>query len=187
MIVLIGGISAVGKTSIAKSLLTRRGIPYFSIDMLMMGMYRGIDNCGFTPLSPLEEIVEKIWPIVREMIKTDIENNLDYLFEGFQILPRHIPAISDIYRKDILAYFITFSEKFIAENYEMIKKRRSEVENRSDIEGKESMIANSKRLIEEGNHYNQKISVIERTYFEEREKIIQSIEKDIEHRKQERN
>jgi hypothetical protein len=53
-------------------LLERCGVPYFSIDHLKMGLIRS----GNTDLTPEDDdaLTEYLWPIVREMVKTAIEN-----------------------------------------------------------------------------------------------------------------
>ena len=73
MVILITGASHVGKTALAQRLLERNGYPYLSIDHLKMGLIRS----GYTSLTPLSDddaLTAYLWPIVREMIKTAIEN-----------------------------------------------------------------------------------------------------------------
>ena len=72
MIVLITGASHTGKTVLAQRLLEKYKYPYFSIDHLKMGLIRS----GNTELTPMDdnELTEYLWPIVREMVKTAIEN-----------------------------------------------------------------------------------------------------------------
>ena len=79
MVVLIAGASHTGKTALAQSLLEQKGYPYLSIDLLKMGLIRS----GQTNLSPEDdaELTEYLWPIVREMIKTAIENQQNLVVE----------------------------------------------------------------------------------------------------------
>ena len=72
MIILITGASHTGKTLLAQKLLEKYKYPYFSIDHLKMGLIRS----GNTELGPEDDdaLTEYLWPIVREMIKTAIEN-----------------------------------------------------------------------------------------------------------------
>ena len=74
MIVLITGASHVGKTVLAQRILEKYAFPYLSIDHLKMGLIRS----GNTDLTPEDDeaITEYLWPIVREMVKTAIENML---------------------------------------------------------------------------------------------------------------
>ena len=73
MIVLITGASHTGKTLVSQKLLEKYNFPYLSIDHLKMGLIRS----GNTKLTAMDdfELTEYLWPIVREMIKTAIENN----------------------------------------------------------------------------------------------------------------
>ena len=79
MVVLIAGASHTGKTALAQSLLEQKGYPYLSIDLLKMGLIRS----GQTNLSPEDdaELTEYLWPIVREMIKTAIENKQNLIVD----------------------------------------------------------------------------------------------------------
>ena len=80
MIVIITGASHTGKTVLAQKLLEKYKYPYLSIDHLKMGLIRS----GNTELTPMDdnELTEYLWPIVREMIKTAIENNQSLIVEG---------------------------------------------------------------------------------------------------------
>lgn len=83
MVLLISGASHTGKTALAQRLLERYGFPYLSIDHLKMGLIRS----GQTALTPEddEELTAYLWPIVREMIKTAIENRQNLVVEGCYI------------------------------------------------------------------------------------------------------
>lgn len=84
MIVLITGASHTGKTVLAQKLLEKYKYPYLSIDHLKMGLIRS----GYTKLAPEDDdkLTEYLWPIVREMIKTAIENKQNLIIEGCYIL-----------------------------------------------------------------------------------------------------
>ena len=74
MIILITGASHTGKTALSQKLLEKYKYPYLSIDHLKMGLIRS-NNTNLTPMSSDEELTKYLWPIVREMIKTAIENH----------------------------------------------------------------------------------------------------------------
>ena len=84
MIVLITGASHTGKTALAQKLLEQYKYPYLSIDHLKMGLIRS-GNTMLTPMSPDSEMTEYLWPIVREIIKTAIENKQNLIVEGCYI------------------------------------------------------------------------------------------------------
>ena len=73
MVILITGASHTGKTVLAQKLLEKYKYPYLSIDHLKMGLIRS-GNTSLTPMSDDEALTTYLWPVVREMIKTAIEN-----------------------------------------------------------------------------------------------------------------
>ena len=83
MIVLIAGASHTGKTALAQRLLEKYSYPYLSIDHLKMGLIRS----GQTELTPMDDdkLTDYLWPIVREMVKTAIENGQNLIVEGCYI------------------------------------------------------------------------------------------------------
>ena len=83
MIILITGASLTGKTLLAQRLLEKYKYPYLSIDHLKMGLIRS----GNTSLTPEDDdaLTDYLWPIVREMIKTAVENRQHLIVEGCYI------------------------------------------------------------------------------------------------------
>ena len=84
MIILITGASHTGKTALAQKLLEKYKYPYLSIDHLKMALIRS-GNTELTPMSDDKDLTAYLWPIVREMIKTAIENNQNLIVEGCYI------------------------------------------------------------------------------------------------------
>lgn len=83
MIILITGASHTGKTLLAQKMLEEYKYPYLSIDHLKMGLIRS-GNTSLTPEDD-DELTEYLWPIVREIIKTVIENDQNLIIEGCYI------------------------------------------------------------------------------------------------------
>ena len=84
MIVLITGASHTGKTMLSQRLLEKYKYPYLSIDHLKMGLIRS-GQTTLTPVSDDMALTDYLWPIVREMIKTAIENGQNLIVEGCYI------------------------------------------------------------------------------------------------------
>ena len=82
MILLIGGAGSVGKTRLAQTILERYRITYLSADHLKMGLYRGWEDCGFTPLSSDSLIADSLWPVIHGIVETNIENGQRLTVEG---------------------------------------------------------------------------------------------------------
>lgn len=72
MVILISGASRAGKTLLAQRMLEEHGYPYPSIDHLKMGLIWS-GNTNPTPEDD-DELTDYLWPIVREMVKTAVEN-----------------------------------------------------------------------------------------------------------------
>jgi 2-phosphoglycerate kinase len=117
MVILIGGVSCTGKTLMAQKLMERYKMPYLSLDHLKMGIFRGDPQCGFTPTSTDALIAEKLWPIVKGIIMTAIENKQHLILEGCYIMPRFLKELNKPYRDEILALFLGFSVQYIENNY----------------------------------------------------------------------
>lgn len=83
MVILIGGASHTGKTLLAQRLMERYRYPALSIDLLKMGLIRS----GQTELTPEDDdlLTPYLWGIVREIIKTAIENGQNLIVEGCYI------------------------------------------------------------------------------------------------------
>lgn len=131
MVILIGGVSHTGKTLAAQKLLERYKFPYLSLDHLKMGLIRGRDSCSFTVNDSDELIAGELWPIIKGIIMTVIENQQNLIIEGSYLLPQNILELHSYYLKDIISFYIIFSDKYIKENFESeIIAHRCEIESR---------------------------------------------------------
>ena len=113
MVILIGGVGYAGKTLMAQRLLEKYKYPYLSIDHLKMGLYRADINCGFTPTDSLDVIGEKLWPIIKGIIMTNIENNQNLIIEGAYLFPQKIDEIKSKYLKETISLYLGFSQSYI--------------------------------------------------------------------------
>ena len=133
MILLISGASHTGKTALAQKLLERYHYPYLSIDHLKMGLIRS----GQTSLTPMDDdkLTDYLWPIVREMIKTAVENGQNLIIEGCYIPFNWKSDFSAEYLEHIRSICLIFSENYIQNHFEDIKAYASIVEQRLDDGG----------------------------------------------------
>lgn len=133
MIILITGASHTGKTALSQRLLEKYKYPYLSIDHLKMGLIRS----GYTTLTPVDEdeaLTEYLWPVVREMIKTAIENTQNLIVEGCYIPFTWAKDFEQEYLDEIRFYCLVMSDKYIENHFEDIKKYASVIEERLDDE-----------------------------------------------------
>lgn len=130
MVVLIAGASHTGKTALAQNLLEKYKFPYLSMDHLKMGLIRS----GCTSLTPEddEELTDYLWPIVREMIKTVIENGQNLTVEGCYIPFGWKKDFDPEYLKHIRYYCLVMSEHYIKNHFPAIKGYADIIEHRLD-------------------------------------------------------
>ena len=150
MIVLIAGASHTGKTVLAQKLLEKYKYPYLSIDHLKMGLIRS-GNTTLTPLSDDKELTDYLSPIVREMIKTAIENKQNLIVEGCYIPLDWEKDFENDYLDDIRYYCLIMSENYIKNHFDDIKKYASTIEDRLDDEycTLESVLEDNARVLEQ--------------------------------------
>lgn len=133
MIILITGASHTGKTALAQKLLEKYKYPYLSIDHLKMGLIRS-GNTTLTPMSDDEALTEYLWPIVREMIKTAIENEQNLVVEGCYIPFEWAKDFEKEYLDKIRFYCLVMSSRYIENHFDDIRKFASVIEERLDDE-----------------------------------------------------
>ena len=148
MIILISGATHTGKTTLAQKMLEKYKYPYFSIDHLKMGLIRS----GYTNLTPLSndsDLTNYLWPIVKEMIKTTIENKQNLIVEGCYIPFDWKKHFDKNYIKHIKHYCLIMSKEYISNHFEDIKKYANVIENRicDDEITKESLIKENLEIL----------------------------------------
>lgn len=131
MIILITGASHTGKTALAQKLLERHHYPYLSIDHLKMGLIRS-GHTALTPLSDDDDLTAYLWPIVREMIKTAIENDQNLIVEGCYVPFDWQKDFDEDYARHIRYYCLVMSEQYIRHHFDDIKRYANVVERRLD-------------------------------------------------------
>lgn len=133
MVVLIAGASHTGKTLLAQRLLDRYHFPYLSIDHLKMGLIRS----GNTTLTPMDdgELTDYLWPILREMIKTAIENGQNLIVEGCYIPFDWQKDFTPEYLQHIRYRCLILSEHYIEDHFEDIRSHANAIERRLDDSG----------------------------------------------------
>ena len=164
MIILITGASHTGKTALAQRLLEKYRYPYLSIDHLKMGLIRS----GNTELTPMDDhkLTEYLWPILREMIKTAIENRQNLIVEGCYIPFDWQKDFDPEYLENIKYYCLVMSEKYIRSHFADIKKYANVIENRLDDAWctMESVLADNAQVLSLAQKHHVNYILIEDNY-----------------------
>ena len=128
MIILITGASLTGKTLLAQRMLEEYRIPYVSIDHLKMGLIRS-EKTNLTPEDD-EVLTDYLWPIVREMIKTAIENRQNLIVEGCYIPFDWRKDFEEQYLQSIRFVCLAMTDYFIDAHIDEIRNHASDIESR---------------------------------------------------------
>ena len=164
MIVIITGASHTGKTFLAQKLLEKYKYPYLSIDHLKMGLIRS----GYTKLTLENDkaLTDYMWPIIREMIKTAIENKQNLIIEGVYIPFDWEKDFTKKYLEDIKYYCLVMSENYIKTHFDDIKKYAKVIEKRLDDDWctMESVLDDNAQFLALAKKYNTNFILIDDGY-----------------------
>ena len=165
MVILITGPSHVGKTALAQKLLEKYHYPYLSIDHLKMGLIRS-GNTNLTPMSDDADLTAFLWPIVREMVKTAIENQQNLIVEGCYIPFDWEKDFEQEYLDHIKYYCLIMSERYIRNHFDDIKKYASVIENRLDDSWctMESVLEDNREVLELAQKHDVSYILIDGQY-----------------------
>ena len=128
MIILITGASHTGKTLLAQRMLEKYKFPCLSIDHLKMGLIRS-GNTHLTPEDD-EELTAYLWPIVRDMIKTAIENNQNLIVEGCYVPLDWRQDFDERYLPSIRFICLAMTDDYIDSHFDEIREHASDIETR---------------------------------------------------------
>ena len=164
MVILIYGATHTGKTAYAQKLLEQHGYPYLSIDHLKMGLIRS----GQTSLTPMDDdkLTDYLWPIVREMVKTAIENKQNLIVEGCYIPFDWQKDFAPQYLENIRYLCLVMSRQYIETHFSDIQKYGSIIERRlddSDLE-KTALIAENEENLTQCLAHNLPYILIDDRY-----------------------
>ena len=128
MIILITGATHTGKTLLAQQLLEQYHWPYLSMDHVKMGLIRS----GNTTLTPYDDgqMTGYLWPIIREIIKTAIENGQNLIVEGCYVPADWERDFPSDYRREITFICLVMTERYIRAHFDQIKGHASAIERR---------------------------------------------------------
>ena len=133
MVILITGASHTGKTLLAQRLLEKYQYPYLSIDHLKMGLIRS----GCTELTPEDDdvLTAYLWPIVREIVKTAVENGQNLIVEGCYIPFGWRKDFDERYLPSLRFICLAMTDAYIDAHLAEIREHSSDIEARLDDSG----------------------------------------------------
>ena len=165
LVLIITGASHTGKTAFAQRMTEKYAYPYISVDHLKMGLIRS-GNTNLTPLSDDEELTAYLWPIVREIIKTAVENKQNLIVEGCYIPFDWAEDFAQEYAENIRCICLIMSENYIRQRFDDIRKYASVIESRLDDEWytQEDLIEQSRINLELAREHGVRYLLIDKEY-----------------------
>ena len=172
MIILITGASHTGKTLLAQRLLERYKYPYLSIDHLKMGLIRSGNTC----LTPEDDdaLIDYLWPIVREMIETAIENRQHLIVEGCYIPFDWRNDFDERYLRSIRFICLAMTDNYIEAHFDEIKGHSNDIESRLNDEDCtiDSLKEDNRRYVEGFRRVGERVVLIDGDYERTLEKVL---------------
>ncbi|MBQ6431219.1 MAG: adenylate kinase [Oscillospiraceae bacterium] len=172
MIILIAGASHTGKTLLAQKMLEKYHYPYLSIDHLKMGLIRS----GITGLTPEDDdaLTEYLWPIVREIVKTAIENRQNLIVEGCYIPFSWRRDFDERYLPSIRFICLAMTGNYIENHFVEIIGHESKIEARfADTNcTKEVLKAENRRTVDGFESAGEQVLLIDSNYEQAIERIL---------------
>lgn len=164
MIIIITGASHTGKTLLAQKLLERYKFPYLSIDHIKMGLIRS-GNINLS-VEDDEKLTPYLWEIVKEIIKTAIENKQNLIVEGCYIPFNWKKDFDSKYLENIKYYCLIMSKEYIENNFDKIVEYANTIENRLDDSccTKKFLIEENEKNLRECQKYGYKYILIDKEY-----------------------
>ena len=163
MVILISGTTHTGKTALSQLLMEKYKIPYFSIDHLKMGLIRS----GNTLLTVNDDkkLTPYLWSIIKEIIKTAIENKQNIIIEGSYIPFDWQKDFDESYLQEIKFYCLIMTAEYIENNFSKILAFENIIENRISTDlNKSDLIADNKMNLKLCMEYGLEYILIDKIY-----------------------
>lgn len=107
MLIFIGGAARAGKGILAQRLLAERRLPNLNLDVLKMGLARGVPEYDIDPDAGAYVVGDRLWPLVREMSMTLLVEGIDYVLEG-ELLPQHVATLQEEFPRQVRSCFLGY-------------------------------------------------------------------------------
>jgi hypothetical protein len=160
LLLFIGGAARTGKGILVRRLLLERHMSFLSLDVLKMGLTRGVPEFEINPDEGVVVIAERLWSLVREMSLNLMSEGVDYVLEG-ELLPKHVAALQQEYPTQVRACFLGYCTITPEQKLRAIRSHAgfpndwsSEYSDMALLQVLEQMIDFSQYLLQECQKYN---------------------------------
>ena len=125
MIYIIGGVTRSGKSVLTRQLSKKYGVSYFNLDHLMMGMLESHIDLGINGHTHDRIKSEKLWQVVKPMLKSMIEDEDDYIVDGVLIFPNQFLEMQKLYPDQLKSCWIGYADVNPKNKFDEIRNNHS--------------------------------------------------------------
>jgi hypothetical protein len=183
MLYIVGGAARTGKSIIASRFMQDAGVPYFSLDILMVGLSRGFPEHGINPEDPDHKNAGKMWPVVRAMSINIIEAGIEYLLEGVSILPVQVNELMGLHPDDTKACFIGYTDISPEKKLEAIREHSAYPNNWSKDYSDQQLLDLINNMIKHSLYLRDECTRYAVPYFDQSEDFVRTIDEVLEYLK----
>ena len=115
MLYVVGGCSRSGKSLLAELMRRQHGVPWFPLDALKMGLYKGAPLLGVHPKEDDLSTADIMWPIIKGMLEHLEFDGRDFLVEGVNLRPSTLSVYIKNADTPVRACFLGYPHISIAE------------------------------------------------------------------------
>ena len=129
-----------------------------------MGLIRS-GNTALTPMSDDKDLTDYLWPIVREMVKTAIENKQNLIVEGCYIAFDWQKDFDEEDLGEIRCYCLVMSEAYIKRHFADVLRFANVIESRVNDECTlDGVLADNAHYLAEAQNHHLNYILIENDY-----------------------
>lgn len=110
MLYLVSGSSRSGKTLIAERISKQTGIPFLSLDWIVMGFTNGMPEVGIHDKLFPDEIAERLRAFLESMCESILWTGQDLVIEGEAMLPESARTLLDSHPGSVRVCFLGYTD-----------------------------------------------------------------------------
>lgn len=175
MLIFIGGAARTGKGILVRRLLAEKQLPYLSLDVLKMGLARGVPEFEFNPDAGGLVVGEKLWPLVREMSRSLLADDVDYVIEG-ELLPKHVAALQQHYPSRVKVCFLGYTTITPAQKLLEIRTHAGHPNDWPRDRSDEELLKIITEMLEFSHYLKEECATYQLRYFDTSHHFIETLE-----------
>ena len=166
MIYIVSGTSRSGKTLIAKEMMERSGIPYLSLDWLIMGFTKGIPEYGIHDKLWPNEIAERFWSYLKAMLENMLWSGTDYIIEGEAVLPELITELLQSHPQQLKICFVGYAHADVQKKVAAVYAHRRGANDWLTNEPREYVESHIRNMVEYSKRMESSCKTYDIRYFD---------------------